>query len=62
VFATSACVALLELARHAEETGPIESVVTDAPIGSAQRKRLNDLGARLYNSDTERAGAELILH
>jgi hypothetical protein len=62
VFATKACVALLELARHALEAGPIECVVTDAPTDSAVRKRLNDLGARLYNSDTERAGAELVLH
>jgi len=62
VFATKACVALLELAHHALETGPIECVVTDAPTDSAVRKRLHNLGARLYNSDTERAGAELVLH
>jgi hypothetical protein len=62
LFATTACTTLLELARHSLEAGPIECVVTDAPKSLAARKRLSDLGARLYNSDTERASAMLMLH
>lgn len=61
-FARKDCDTLLELVRRIRKSAAMECVVTNPPKPGHLREALVDLGARLFDSESGLAMAELTLH